>query len=272
MKYNNLFYFQQKINPEWCFEKVTAHVKSVMDEINCVYSVIFKYSQEESCIIIRYSISENNSYNTIKEQDVMSKLKCILDHNHYDKPILDYLQPPLDLIVEIYEPLVHKLASIQHRRWQSLEYDDLCQMCRLTLVQLYDKGYYIHKSLLEKSFNNCVLQEIRNLSNEVNFISFETRVDGEEDMEKLTLEDTLYDVSEEQYNRDKEDIEITNHIFEEVKSILIDLMGPRQFEQLFRDYANGHTSTWSRRKMQTIKVMFEKEGLNRQKFNNKYGR
>ena len=142
----------------------------------------------------------------------------------------------------------------------------------MTIVTLYNKGYYIHKRLLVKSFNNEVLREVRKLSQGVEVVSIETRSDGDEDMEKLTLGDTIRDWESEYDTRDKENDEISKMIFKEVKEILIETMGKRQFEQLLNDYANGHTTTWSRRKMQTVKSLFEKEQLTRQKFNNKYGR
>lgn len=268
--YNNVFYFQHDIDISWDVTKITDCISTVLSEFPKVYSLLIRKLQDnDSMIVLRYAISETDKFNTIDKSMIFAKVFEILN-GLMDKPILGYIQPPLDLIVEIYDPLVHKLSTKQHRKWKMIDYDDLCQICRLTLILLYNDGYYIHKSLLEKSFNNAVLQEVKKLSHEVNFVSFETQVEGE-DMEKLTLEDTLHDVDEERKKQDEESEEISKMIFTEVKDILVDVMGERQFEQLFRDYANGHTSTWSRRKMQTVKNLFEQQGLTRRKFNNKYG-
>ena len=71
---------------------------------------------------------------------------------------------------------------------------------------------------------------------------------------------------------DDEIREMNLEIFKEVRDVLVDMIGPRQFEQLFRDYSKGHTTTWSRRKMVSIKTKFEQEGLTRNAFNKKYGK
>lgn len=270
MRRNNVIYFSQSLNKKLGFDDLAELLHPIVNEMCRFYSVVIQ-SDGNSNLTIRYAISENDEYNTITEKSVSRALLEAL--NAEDKPgVLSYVQPPLDLMIELYEPLIQKLAINQQRCWHNLEFHDLCQICRLTLITLYNKGYYIHKRLLEKSFNNAVLQEIRTRSQMIDTISFESSVEGEEDMEKITLKDTLCDVDEE-YSKQDAEVKLANDlIFREVKDILIELIGERQFEQLFRDYANGHTTAWSRRKMQTIKTMFEMEGLTRQKFNNKYGR
>lgn len=274
MKHNNLFYFHQEICVSWSEDQIQKHIDVVMNEIGSAYSVIILSDRSNNDRYrIRYAVSETEKYNTVSKKNVVDKIaSCIAQPSILGKMVVGYIQPPVDLMVELYDPLIHKLATKQHRCWQQIEYEDLCQMCRMTLVLLYNKGYYIHKSLLEKAFENEVLQEMRKISSDVKFVSFETHEGGGEDMEKLTLGDTICDTDLENKKQDEESIQISNEIFNEVKSILIDIIGERQFEQLFRDYANGHTSTWSRRKMQTIKAIFEKEGLTRKLFNNKYGR
>ena len=275
MERNNLFFFEQEVDGTWGDDVIAKHILTVMDEIDRVYSIVVISDQKNtSKYIIRYAISETDRYNVIVKENVLKTVISSIknDIEHDNKRIVGYLQPPIDLMVDLYEPLIHKLATKQHRYWQQIEYDDLCQICRMTLVLLYNKGYYIHKRLLEKAFNNEVLQEVKKISSDVKIISLETSENGDEDMEKLTLRDTICDLDQEYEKQDKIDREISFQIFTEVKELLTDIIGERQFEQLFRDYVNGHTSTWSRRKMQTIKALFEKEGLTRRSFNNKYGR
>ena len=275
MKQNNVFYFEQEVDSNWNDDSIRKHVETVMCEFVNIYSVLIVIKDTNSSKYnIRYAISETEKYNVIDKENVLNVVLSSIrkDLNNKGKHIVGHIQPPIDLMIDLYDPLIQKLAMKQHRHWQQIEYEDLCQICRMTLVLLYNKGYYVHKRLLEKSFNNEVLQEVRKLSSDVKFLSLETNENGDEDMEKLTLKDTICDMDLEYEKQDTENKEISNQIFDEVKAILIDIMGERQFEQLFRDYANGHTSSWSRRKMQTIKAIFEKEGLNRKIFNNKYGR
>lgn len=275
MKRNDVIYFQQKVNGLWSEEKIEECIKTVMDEIGNIYTLlIIVDGASENSYVVRYGISNVENYNTIKEEQVINKVLSSIKENEKEqkKHIIGHIQPDLELMVNLYEPLIQKLATFQKSRWRMLEYDDLCQICRMTLVILYNEGYYIHKNLLEKAFNNAVLQEVRKLSLEINIVSLEEPAEGNEDMEKITLKDTICDISAEHEKQDGESKEISDEIFSEVKNILIEIMGERQFEQLYRDYAKGHTSTWSRRKMQTIKRLFEQEELTRKKFNNKYGR
>lgn len=274
MEHNKLFYFQQIIKGNADKEVILKQLYTVMDEIESIYSyTIHVDRKEETNYIVRYRVSEKSKYNTLSKNDVVFGILNTIENDRINngKYIIGHMQPPIDVLIELYEPLVNKLSAEQHRRWQVLEYEDLCQICRMVIVILYNRGYYIHKNLIEKAFNNAVLQEMRIFSNEVSVVSLETQIEGE-DMEKLKLQDTLSDMYEICKEQDQDEKEQNNRIFNEVREILVDMIGERQFEQLYRDYTKGHTTTWSRRKMQSIKTKLNSEGLNRQKFNNKYGR
>lgn len=274
-KRNKIFYFQQTLNGEADRNIILKELSTVMDEIKYIYSFTVRVDRQNGVKYnVRYAISEEVKYNTLYKDDVVNGIIEAIERDKITngKYIIGYGQPSLDLMVELYDPLVCSLATKQRQRWQMFEYDDLCQICRLTLVTLYNKGYYIHKRLLEKAFDNAVLQELRQSFNDFDVLSIETTMDENEDLEKLSIKDMLRDVDAEIKAQEQDTHEINSATFNEVKGIVVDLIGERQFEQLFRDYANGHTTTWSRRKLQTIKTFFELQGLTRQKFNNKYGR
>ena len=267
---HNILYFTQYLLLNDTDDNIRIQLQTVMNEIQKVYSYVIHVNQTH--FVVRYALSEYEKYNTYNKNEVIG---CILDdiekyRERGGKYIIGFRQPNIDILVEVYEPLVQKLAKQQHDLWRMLEYEDLCQMCRMTLVVLYNKNYFIHKKLLQKSFNNHVLQDIRRNISDFEIISLDTKCDGD-DMDKLSLRDTIRDVQEEFLEMDKKADETSKDIFDEVKDIIVDIIGERQFEQLYRDYRNGHTTTWSRRKMQTLKVIFQREELTRGKFNNKYG-
>lgn len=58
------------------------------------------------------------------------------------------------------------------------------------MCTLYNKGYYIHKRLLERSYNNEVLHMIRKQRGAPQIVSFEDEMQNTDD---LTLADTLVD-------------------------------------------------------------------------------
>ena len=271
MKMNKVFYFQQIVMEDESEELVAEKIDAIMSEIQSLYSYTITVDRSKGIRYkINYALSENDKYNTITKEfvkeDVLNTIRA--DKSNNGKYIIGHKQPPIDLMIELYEPLVQKLSRERCNRWKFLEYEDVCQICRMTIVILYNAGYFIHKRLLCKAFNNAILQEVKSVAPSVDYISIEN---GSEDLEKLRLSDTLRDTATEDAEMDAEEIQIRAQIYGEVKDILVDMMGTRQYEQFYNDYAKGHTTPWSRRKMQTIKTAFEQQGLTIRDFNNKYG-
>lgn len=275
MKKNDILYFQQIVEEDESEESIAEKIDAITTEVPAVYSYTVMVDRSKGiCYKINYALSENDKYNTITKESIKDGILNTIraDRANNGKYIIGHKQPPIDLMIELYEPLVQRLSREQCNRWRFLEYEDVCQICRMTIVILYNAGYFIHKRLLCKAFNNAILREVRSIAPSVDYISIENRIDnGSEDLEKLRLSDTLRDTATEEAEMDAEEEKIRAQIYGEVKDILVDMMGERQYEQFYNDYAKGHTTTWSRRKMQTIKAAFEQRGLTIRDFNNKYG-
>lgn len=273
---NELLFFKQDLSGDSDDDTLKQQVSVVMDEMSKIYSysVTVDRSSPELLYSVRYAVSKIDKYNTLTKDVVVNGILTTIrnDKRVNGKYIIGHKQPPLDMLIELYEPLIQKCAKIQHQRWRHLDYEDMCQIGRMVFVILYNKGYMIHSDLFKTAFNNEILQEVKRTYKYIDCASLSNRVEGVEDMEKLTLQDTLRDTTEEEMQEDIEERAINLATFDEVKDILIDMMGQRQFEQFFRDYTEGHTTSWSRRKMQTVKQRFEQEGLTRMAFNNKYGK
>ena len=219
---------------------------------------------------VKYMVSQVDRYNTITIEDAAVEIVKLIEQNN-GKDVLGYRQPPIDILVEVLEPMVKKLAKRQNDAWRHLEYEDLCQMCYMVIVELYNKGYYIHKSLVERVLSNYVLLQLRCERNKPVIIPLhQSYKDGGEDGEKITIGDTLMDTSyeEEQVRCDYK--EFISRTFDEVKEIVIDLVGPRQFDQLFRDYAHKHTTAQTRKMMQKVKTHLALLGITLEDFVNKY--
>lgn len=275
MKKNDMLYFQQIVEEDESEESIAEKIDAITTEVPAVYSYTVTVDRSKGiCYKINYALSENDKYNTITKESIKEGVLNTIraDRANNGKYIIGHKQPPIDLMIELYEPLVQKLSREQCNRWRFLEYEDVCQICRMTIVILYNAGYFIHKRLLCRAFNNAVLREVKTIAPTLDYISIESRIDnGSEDLEKLRLSDTLKDTAAEEAEMDAEEIQIRAQIYGEVKDILVDMMGTRQYEQFYNDYAKGHTTPWSRRKMQTIKAAFEQRGLTIRDFNNKYG-
>lgn len=270
---NVLFNAQIELNSEMSQEKMCEILILSFGDNERIYSylVYFEEKEERDVYTVKYMVSQCDENNTIDSVEATTEILSIIAKDRKEKRrIIGYRQASIDKLIELMQPLVRKLASMQQRRWHQFEYEDLCQMCNMAIVDLYNKGFYIHKSLVEKTFNNMVLMELRHDRYKPQIIPLEQAFNGTEDLEKLTIADILVDPDDE-LRKDRENTDDNREwTFEEVKKIIIELIGERRFDQLFRDYAYQHTTAQSQKQMQRLRNHFAKLGLTKKEFNNKY--
>lgn len=277
MEYNNIFAVKQKVPKTASLDNFVDDSIKTFDDIQKIYSfIIYSQYNDEDFVgwIIQYNISQIDEYNTI---DICQALLDILTLIKYDKNtndnerkyVIGYCQPPLDIQIKVYDPLISNLALKMAKKWPSLEYDDMYQTCRLCLITLYNKGYYMHKRLLEKSFTNTVLESIRYRRNEPEIVSLYQNFKGD-DKEKLTLADTIPDKDTEERLAMEELGESDKLVYAKLKELIVNIVGERGYQELLRDYGNRHTSNLTRKMMQTIKAKFAKQGITIKSFDKYY--
>ena len=244
-----------------------------------VYSNLYSYfvGRKDDNIIIKVTTSSVEEYNTLNEDEAvdniingvvdyittLSKTKCVC-----------FGQPPLDLIAELYQPMIQKMAHRINNQWKQFEYDDLVSMGNLIMVQLYKKGYYLNKWLIWTSLNNEVLVKCRKFKDRPIIVSIQdkTNSDIKLDSEDLCYGDMLEDESYKEEAEKEDEQQLEQFIFEQVKDIIIEKIGPRQWDQLWRDYGKGHTTGKTIASMRRMRSYFEELGLTRQDFINMYRR
>lgn len=273
---NLLMAVKQEIKVSKDSENVEKLLIEALDGTDKFYSYIIYAKYDEGTLVswtIQYNLSQIDEYNTLERSKVIKSIMEDLKREHKPlKNVIGYGQPSFDIIVQAYDPLVHKLAKQQGDKWKQYEHDDLCQICRLVMLKLYRKGYYIHRRLLYKAFQNEIWMDVKKHRGMPEIVSLEDtfycKSDG--DSEALSLSDVLADKNliEEEERKWKEEGE--RLIFEEIKDIIIDYIGVRQWNELLRDYGNGHTTSATRIKMHKIKAYLSSLGLSRKDFNNKY--
>ena len=269
---NVIMKVEQRISPKVEREARYKLMYNLLSEIDAIYSVIVYYKQEEKVFVVQYNIAENDDYNTVKTQDVVDKVnRCIEDYDGNER-VAGYIQPPIEICLEVYNPLVLKLAKRQYRLSRYFDEEDYAQMCRLVMIRLHKKGYYINKRLLEKAFNNEVLMALRRVRSAPIILSFEDTffTPLSNSSEKLLVADTIEDASLREEEENARISEAERLIFEEVKDIIVDKIGIRQWNELVRDYTHEHTTSWSQKKMHEVKHYMKSLGLTRKDFNNKY--
>lgn len=196
-------------------------------------------------------ISQTDEYNTISKTDVMSGiLDSILKYKteKIKQKCIGFKQPPLELMLKLYEPLIHSLATTQHRRWK-IEFDDLCQMCRLSIISLYKKGYFLHKNLISTTFIRDVLQTMRVYAKEPEQIKFSK-------LDKENREYVNYLEDESAQNDFEEIINPCYESIEDKRRIVKEEVGERIYEQIIREYNTKTVSPMTRKRVNKLKHKF----------------
>lgn len=265
---NELFTVSQDIPASLTFQSQVEAVNNYLSELKTdIYSyIVYKRYKEDVSVgwRIKYTISQTDKYNTLTHDVVLREITAIFKtYTAVKQKIVGYHQPDICIMLQLFDPIVKRLALEQCNKWAILEFDDAYIMCQACMFELYQKGYYLHKDLLRKSFNNKVLMSLRSYKNEPNIVSLEDLILQDEDM---SFGDTLEDKELRYKEEDNEEYEELMRVFDKVKAFCIDIMGERQFEQLFNEYANKRTTSWSRKKLQTLKRMLLIRGITLKNF------
>lgn len=272
---NVLMHVKQKISAATDIKRVEEIICETFDGIDNIYSYLIyaEYDIDPIQYTIQYNISQNDKLNTISLEDVLTGVVYAIENVDLNKKkkIVGYGQPSLEIVLQTYDPLVHKLARYQHSKWKQYDYDDLCQICRLVMIRLYRKGYYIHRRLLQRSFENEIWMEVKKHRGE-NVVSFDDTFFKPlyTSSEELIFADIVPDEEPLEKEQEEYDKEVNTLIFEELKDIIVDYIGIRQWNELVRDYGNGHTTSWSRKTLQRVKKYLAEIGISRKDFINKY--
>lgn len=106
-----------------------------------------------------------------------------------------YVQPHIEQWLTIFRPLLMKMVAKTHPRYEKLipERDELISILYLTVMKLYNKGYYLHQTLIQKSFVNELNLEVRKLKNLSITESLEAPMGEDEEGKPITLLDQLID-------------------------------------------------------------------------------
>ena len=267
---NVLTKFKVRINKNLTGNEICEALIQSLINIDNVYSYILYADYDKDGLqgfSVEFLVSQTESYNTILQEDIVADAAAkILKHLQSEKQryVISYKQPPLDKLLELYEPLVHTLATKQQQYWQQLEYEDLCQMCRLCICTLYKAGYYLHKNLIQRAFTNDVLMSIRKEKYTEQPLSLNHKV--KYDDERVELMDLIPDTSMVEELEEKNDDEDKLRILQEKRELIIEEIGQRQYDQLVKAYSFGNTDARSRAIVRKLKNMFIAQGITENTF------
>ncbi len=261
MTYNTLTTLSFKLYKDNDLTTNQNIIEDILNEVDYIYSYIIKSNIENNrvILIIKFTISENIKHNTVKSISMCNKIIDLLINDIEINKIIAFEQPTLNIVFQVYNRFIAKIAK-QHSDIWHLEYDDVYQICALSIVKLYNKNYFLNKYIIEKTCRNDVLCSIRKNINKPIIESLD-QVIKNDNTEAIRYCDVIEDekskyMYEEQINNDA-----INKMFLEIKQILINKFGERKFDKLFRDYSNGSTDTISRTMMQKVKIYLKKRNI-----------
>lgn len=229
----------------------------------------FKYLQ------IKFYTFQNREYNEVDYNSEVTKICGIIEQFDEtlfcDSRYIYFNQSSLTSIDNAYAPFMYHLALSLHDNWEQIEVDDLYQMCRLCLCQLYNKGYCVHPGLIKKTFINHVLYTLRkdHRNSDIKLISIEKLLPTANNKSDLTIGDTIED---EVYNerRDKaEHDEIIESVFEIVNKVIIPEIGERRYKQLITAHRNKCANGSQRMLIIRIRKLLAKKGYDIEWFHKK---
>ena len=247
--------------------------------LNCIYSDVYSYfvGRKDDVITVKIYTAVRTEFNTINRNEAEENMiSSIIDYivslsNHR---CITFKQPPLELIIELYQPMFKKMVDTVSIQWKHLDKDELMSIMYYIVSKLYRNGYYLNRKLIWTSFTNEVLMECRRFKGVIPTISFEDmiksniKVDDEEVTYGDLIEDESYKIEKEKEDRQQ----LEKFIFEQVKDVIIEKIGVRRWDRLWRDYGKGHTINTTQQEMKKLKALFKELGLTRQDFINAYRR
>ena len=220
-----------------------------------LYSYIVRCKTEDGEVIdytVQVCISQIEEYNTIPVPEAILQIVDNLN-SHSAEYVIGYQQPPLDVMVEAFTPLVHSLARQVARQWNQ-DYEDMVQTCYLCMVTLYNKGYYVHKSLLTSTFVNEVLVSLRKQKTAMRngykgTVSIDTIVPG---TESLRYSDVIADERQEEILNRFEETDWKEWSTGTQRNIVIHDIGERKYKMLLDGMEAGVLSATTRTQLWKI--------------------
>jgi hypothetical protein len=153
---NEVYSFKTEIPLDITYDLLSKTIENLLQSVEKIYA--YFVGRKNDLITIRIHCSTVDEYNTFDKCDVIETiLSSIIDYLVALTKVkcICFGQPPLDLLVELYQPMLVKMAHKIHNQWNMFEIDDIVSMANLTVVKLYRQGYYIHKQLIWTALNIC---------------------------------------------------------------------------------------------------------------------
>ena len=229
------------LNEPFAFSAILSPVKDNDDEY---------YKLKINCI----NPPEENPYTP-------TELVSYLYRQEPNKSGVRYIQPPLEQWLTIFRPLLMTMVTRVHPRYEKLipSRDEMISTLYLTIITLYNKGYYLHQTLIKKSFINALNMECRELKGLSHIDSLDAAIGEDDDGKDVTLYDQIPDTTSTAWAKQALCYTVEDHksdLFEKVKARMLEDMSPLAFERILIQLKSGTVDRSTSYKLDKYRQIF----------------
>ena len=172
-----------------------------------------------------------------------------------------YIQPPIEQWLTVFRPLLLTMVNRIHPRYERLipEREELISIMYLTIITLYNQGYYLHQTLIRKSFINALNMECRKLKGLQNIDSLDAPIDEDDDGKNITLLDQISDNDSTAWARSVlfyTSDDYRSDLFEKVKARMLEDMSELAFERILIQLKSKTVDTNTAHKLMKYRQIF----------------
>lgn len=270
MARNDLINVRIDLQKDMSEEQMRDTLHKMLHRFTYIYSYIIYDKDNVYRVVVL--VSQTLPYNTLHIDNVIDNVINFICNEHdptlqLSQNVIGYEQPPLEILLETYKPLIYKLSLQQYHMWPQVELEDLIQMCNLRICVLYQQGYYIHKNLLSRSFANAVLMFLRPEKYKPQTVSLDEISKGKDDETSVNIAETIED---EHANEEMSEVldEVDGITFEdlvnqECKQIVLEFISPRMYDQWMIEYNTKTVSRQTASQVNALKSKLKMLGISR---------
>lgn len=197
------------------------------------FSAIMRPAKDDGYYMLKINRLEPSCDNPYSVTDLILSLYEHEPNNHN----IRYVQPPLERWLEYFRPLMIQLVQKVQPRYERLipEREELMAILNLTICKLYNKGFYLHKTLILKSFVNDLNMECRYLKGKEITDSLDVPIGLDDDGKEITLLDQLADQESTDWAKQSTtytDSDYWSDMYERIKTAMLKDMSEFQFNRI----------------------------------------
>ena len=270
MARNDLINIRIDLQKDMSEEQMRDTLHKMLYRFTYIYSYII-YDKDNVYRVVAL-VSQTLPYNTLHVYNVIDNVIDSICNEHdptlqLSQNVIGYEQPPLEILLETYKPLIYKLSLQQYHMWPQVELEDLIQMCNLRICVLYQQGYYIHKNLLSRSFANAVLMFLRPEKYKPQTVSLDEISKGKDDETSVNIAETIEDEhANEEMNEVLDEVDgitFEDLVNQECKQIVLEFISPRMYDQWMIEYNTKTVSRQTASQVNALKSKLKMLGISR---------